>query len=275
MRAAWLLLLLFAFGACKDRPDKVALSRIVIDAPPNFDTLVGAREAVRDELRRRLENDSTVTGFVRRPEATHNLAIRVYPPTSDNPEEEAGASFVPVEVKLTGLGNAPTYSVVTRGQVGSDLTALVQNGFDEGWPLLTRMRVLDRHGERELLAALNDSEPRVRLFAIERLGERKSQAAVKPLCALLRDDERADVTLRAVGALVAIGDPAAVRPLIDLTLRKDPQFVLQILFAIAALGGRDAEAFLVTLASGHPHPEVQRGAKDALAEMQRRRDAGL
>ena len=44
-----------------------------------------------------------------------------------------------------------------------------------------------------------------------------------------------------------------------------------IVFAVAAIGGRTAEAFLVTVASGHPLEAVQQGAKDALAEMEKRK----
>ncbi|MEZ4271670.1 MAG: hypothetical protein R3C68_09635 [Myxococcota bacterium] len=70
---------------------------------------------------------------------------------------------------------------------------------------------------------------------------------------------------------MAIGDRTAVEPLIDLTKRKDAGFVLQIV--ALALAERNAEGFLVTLASGHPSEDVQRGAKDALDELRRRSGA--
>jgi len=90
------------------------------------------------------------------------------------------------------------------------------------------------------------------------------------LTKLLGTEEDQDVVLRIIGSLVAIGDEAAVKPMIDWTSRKDQRLLLQIIFAVSSLGGRTAEGFLVTLASGHPSEEIQQGAKDALAELQRR-----
>ena len=45
------------------------------------------------------------------------------------------------------------------------------------------------------------------------------------------------VALRAVGALVAIGDRRAVEPLIEMTRKRPPQLVAQVLYALASLGG--------------------------------------
>jgi len=75
-----------------------------------------------------------------------------------------------------------------------------------------------------------------------------------------------------VGALVAIGDRRAVDPLIEMTRKRPPQVVTQVLYALASLGGPTAEAFLYTLESGATDDEVRRAATDALAELRRKRD---
>ena len=73
-------------------------------------------------------------------------------------------------------------------------------------------------------------------------------------------------------ALVAIGDRRAVEPLIEMTRKRPPQLVAQVLYALASLGGPTAEAFLYTLESGAPDDEVRHAATDALAELRRKRD---
>jgi len=75
-----------------------------------------------------------------------------------------------------------------------------------------------------------------------------------------------------VGALVAIGDRRAVEPLIEMTRKRPPQLVAQVLYALASLGGPTAEAFLYTLESGAPDDEVRHAATDALAELRRKRE---
>lgn len=76
-----------------------------------------------------------------------------------------------------------------------------------------------------------------------------------------------EVGLRAVGGLVALGDPNAVLPLIDLAQRRPPVLVRQLVYAIGALGGRHAEGYLVTVASGHPDRQVREAARRAVAEL--------
>lgn len=261
---------LSAVSACKSEAPEIKLSRITIDAPATFDNGQTARAEIRAAIRMRLAADPTVAGFVRRPKATHRLDLRIFPIEEEPAGEEA---YRPITVALRSLGQAPDYDVSGKAPAGDDLTASVLRGFDEAWPLLTKLRHLDVQKDRELIAALTDPDVRVRLFAVDRLGARRSEAAVGPLCALLNADERPEVVLRAIGSLVAIGDQTAVEPIIDLSYRQEPAFVLQIVFAVSAIGGRTAEGFLVTLASGHPHPEIQLGAKDALAELKRKRES--
>src|SRR5216683_38727 len=134
------------------------------------------------------------------------------------------------------------------------------------WQLESRRKTDD-----ELSRDLGDGDPRVRDYAIRALADRRSPAVVPQLIARLEDDNPA-VALRAVGALVAIGDRRAVEPLIEMTRKRPPQLVAQVLYALASLGGPTAEAFLYTLESGSPDDEVRHAATEALAELRRKRD---
>ena len=125
--------------------------------------------------------------------------------------------------------------------------------------------------EDDLLAAL-DAEPEWRrLLAIHAAGRRRLKAAVPALMALVRDERQSStVVVSAVGALVGIGATEAASVIIDACHRREPEYVVQMIFALGALGGREAEAYLFTVQSGHPVPEVKAAAAEALEELTRR-----
>lgn len=124
----------------------------------------------------------------------------------------------------------------------------------------------------EIVADLESVDSRVRDQAIQVLAERKNPKAVPALIARLRDPDPALVE-RAVGALAQIRDPRAVEPLIELSHRREGPFVAQLAWIIGDIGGADAEAYLLTLASGHPEALVRQAAKQALAQSRARRIA--
>jgi hypothetical protein len=129
---------------------------------------------------------------------------------------------------------------------------------------------LARASEDEVLAKLRDPNPRTQARAIEAAGERKISKSVPVLIELLGDDaEEPDVVFKTIGALIQIKDPRAVGPLIDSARRRSPIYLGQIIFGVAQIGGREAEAYLFTVASGHPDAEVRKSAQDALDEMHR------
>ena len=149
---------------------------------------------------------------------------------------------------------------------GALAAALQESATSLSWQLEAR-----RKGDTELQGDLAASDARVRDYAVRALADRRNPAAVPLLLARL-EDESPDVVRRAMGALVAIGDPRAVRPLIDLTRKRPPQFVAEVLYALGSLGGAEAEAYLFTMESGAPEEEVRRAAAEALSELRRRRE---
>lgn len=127
-----------------------------------------------------------------------------------------------------------------------------------------------RKPDLQLIADLSSLEPRVRDYAIRVLADRRSPAAVPQLIARLQD-ANPEVARRAAGALIAVGDRRAVRPLIEMTRKRRPEEVGPILYAIGSLGGPEAEAFLFTLESGSPDEEIRRAAQGAYADLLRRK----
>src|SRR5712691_7518633 len=133
------------------------------------------------------------------------------------------------------------------------------------WQLESRRKTDD-----ELSRDLGDGDPRVRDYAIRALADRRSPAAVPQLIARLQD-ENPEVARRAAGALIAIGDRRAVRPLIEMTRKRRPEDAGPLLYAISSLGGPEAEAFLFTLESGAPDEEIRRAARGAYQDLLRRK----
>lgn len=123
--------------------------------------------------------------------------------------------------------------------------------------------------EAEVIRDLGSGDPRMRDLAVRVLADRHSPAVVPALLPRLSDPDP-EVVERAVGALAQIRDPRAVGPLIELTHRREGPFVTQLVFIIGDIGGPEAEAYLETLASGHPEPTVKQAARDALSTLRRR-----
>jgi len=126
--------------------------------------------------------------------------------------------------------------------------------------------------DAELIADLPSTDPRARDFSVRVLAERRNAAAVPALIERLKDPDR-EIALRAVGALKSIGDPRAVPALIEMSQTRDPQFVIALVDVVATLGGKDAEAFLFTVESGHAEEAVRLAAREA-QERLRSYDAG-
>lgn len=167
---------------------------------------------------------------------------------------------------------APRYS--GRGRVGENVGV-----FDDDRGLVERAVVaaardlalvgeLETAPEAAVVARLQDAGAAgvARLRAIEAAGARRLIGAVPALVALVPDPELGP---RATGALVAIGDPRAVGALIE-SARDRP--LVSIVYAVAQIGGKEAEAWLFTLTSGHPAPAIRDAAREALAELERRRE---
>jgi hypothetical protein len=149
---------------------------------------------------------------------------------------------------------------------GALAAAIEESATALSWQLEAR-----RKSDAELQRDLTAKDARVRDYAIRALAERRNPAAV-PLLLSRLEDARPEVVRRAMGALVAIGDLRAVRPLIDLTRKRPPQFVAEVLYALGSLGGPEAEAYLYTLQNGASEEEVRRAATEALGELRRHRE---
>jgi hypothetical protein len=150
-------------------------------------------------------------------------------------------------------------------QAGAPWAPLVRAAIEAAGAKLAAAVVLTRGDDDAVLAALGSSDAEVRARAVQLAGSRRIRAAAAPIAAMLAAPGVDDGTLLQVGgALASIGDPAAAGPMIDALRGRPPAVVGAMLHALGALGGREAEAYLITVREGHPEPSLREIARQAL-----------
>jgi hypothetical protein len=123
--------------------------------------------------------------------------------------------------------------------------------------------------EEKLAAALTDKDAARLAAAVEIAAVRRARACVPALIKLLEHKDQR-VSDRAIGALVAVGDQRAVKPLTRLVDRRDTAHLAKVLDAIGDLGGEEATDYLEFVASGHEDADIRNLAAEALARLKRR-----
>ena len=149
------------------------------------------------------------------------------------------------------------------------ITQLVQDALRKCGDRLMRFRKIQRGEPDVVVAAMSDKEESVRIVATQTAANRKIRAAIPQLIERLKDpDEAGAVIVSAVGALTALRATEATGAIIDTARRQERSYVVPLLYALAQLGGKEAEAYLFTVQSGHPDPVVKQAAAEALAELE-------
>lgn len=192
----------------------------------------------------------------------------------DNPDLMHRAAGMRAElIALKGGGRYQASVLETKDEApGRPFSKLMEQALKKAAAELSATVELFEADDEKVLALLSGGENRLQRQAIVLAGERKLKKAVPKLMAIVRDEERSDdVVLKAVGALVAIGDPEATSAIIDAGRRRSSSYVLPLVFAVGQLGGREAEGYLFTVKNGHPDPAVRKAAEDALSELEARR----
>ncbi len=242
---------------------RLELNRVLVNAPSHFDQDPALRDAIRDMVASALDQDSAVNWSPEyRTEEGYSLELQV-----GDVVEVAGEQRREVLVRLIPASGEPPIDAMGYGKEPHRLVGSVENGFRDGWVhVIWRLEMLQKPGAELLTLLPGATDKRQRLFLITRLGELKESKALEPLVALLKTEEDNDIILRLIGTLAQIGDDRAVEAMIASTRLKDEIFMVQVVYAIGGIGGRMAEGFLVTLASGHPSPRVKNAARRMLDE---------
>jgi hypothetical protein len=122
---------------------------------------------------------------------------------------------------------------------------------------------------QSLVVALGERKDLARLAAAEEIaGVRRAREAVLALIELLQHKDE-QISDRAIGALVAIGDRRAVKPLTRLSRFEDTARMAKVLDAIGSLGGHEARDYLEFISTGHEDADIRNLAAEALERMNR------
>lgn len=118
---------------------------------------------------------------------------------------------------------------------------------------------------------LGSSDEAVARAAVRILARRHDRRALAPLVARLDTDDLTTIR-ETMGLLTELGHPDAVPALIDASRAKDNVVQREIVFALGAIGGDEARAYLDVVATGHDDPLVRASAEQAIRELDERKN---
>ncbi|MED5464498.1 MAG: HEAT repeat domain-containing protein [Myxococcota bacterium] len=265
LRWGCLLLVGGLFGGCQDK-NAIVVTKIVVNAPRQLDDDVADKEAIRASITEWIDKDSLIQegSVIKQP--THFLRVRIGDVFDALSED--GGDYRMVTVELKPLGHGAVYRVDGRGSRPEDLRGSVMGGFKDAMAVIAQERRADLAGEDAFITLLRHEDWRIREFTLDRVASARMLAAVPFLCEALIQEDVEPLRLRIVGVLAELGDQRAVGPLIKLTRYQSPAFLLQVLHALGAIGGKAAEAFLVTVAGGHAVEGIRQVAIRIVKEME-------
>ncbi|HEY8209811.1 MAG TPA: HEAT repeat domain-containing protein [Myxococcaceae bacterium] len=273
--AAALVLCLASAGCKRDRPYPV--ERVEIGAWGSLSRagLTASRSDIESVLTSRLAAAGFQSVEVARddepPEGALKLTLDVPMAQADPPRvgvrlqlrPRAAASSSATRYESEGIGEA------TAGAQGeSAVRAALETAIDQA---LRRARVqLQAAGKTDdaLVKDLASPDSTVRDSAVRVLTDRRNPAVVQALLDQLGGGDADDVR-RAIGALVELKETRAVPPLIELGNAHDPVFLREVIYALAGIGGEEAQAYLYTVAQGHDNAAIREAAQQALDELSR------
>ena len=122
-------------------------------------------------------------------------------------------------------------------------------------------------GDRRLLKEAQKPMSPMRFAAMQVLSGRKNKAVFSELLKELQSEEFERIR-RAVGFLVELQDQRAAPALADLFLKRGPLLRQEVLYAVAAVGGESAKAFLFTVAQGEDDENLAFQARELLGELE-------
>jgi len=278
-----LALALLPLAGCPKRKDAPAASArlpfyeiAVHDRTAPADRLAGLTQAMLDDwVKQRLSGSSSVQPGAKRGPGGYQLQVEVgvafrTEEGDAKPQRVVLASAraaAPDSLDAPALQASTVVPFRSLGGAEADRSA-VKDVLDGVLDDLLYQAELTVAPPQRLAAALAEKDPTRLAAAVEIAAVRRTREAVPALLRLLHhEDER--VADRAIGALVAIGDRRAVKPLTRLADFKDTARMAKLLDAIGSLGGPEAKEYLEFVASGHDDADIRNLASEALERMNR------
>ena len=261
-------------------------SRVALDVRADELERVGLVEsAARAWFEKRLREEGFVQGVdVREASASWSVEVVVSLQADEESTDATGFQF---DLEMSEK-NSGTHFKDSRIEVWKttpqtpveEPRALVQPAYESGIAQASRFaRALAQGLARPsevLVRALGSNDSAEREAALQILTVRKHSAVFHVWAERLKESNPLTVR-RAIGALVELGDVRAAPLVIEASRARDEVFQREVVFAIGAIGGDEAEAYLYTVAQGHESALLRKSADLALSELRTRhsrRDGG-
>lgn len=193
------------------------------------------------------------------------------------PDLEKQTSSVVLALELQHTGKSESFAIDSRVTVkpsqGNDVEAMqtsIREALDDALGRAVRQAsaliTLEDASESTLVGKLKDSDPAVSDAAVRLLVGHQNKAALPVLLERLKSEDL-DTLRGVISLLVELRAPQSVNPLVEAANQRGVVFEREVVFAVGAIGGDDAEAYLDLVATGHDDPLLKASAAQALLEL--------
>ena len=268
MKRVPLLVLVGATSCMRSAP---VVGELDVDEFRGGDVVAMTREDLLQALETTLKNEGVQRGDPETPKSLEmKLAVQVEDPAMSGAKGTLVEAILAVRERGRDLGFELRAAERTSAKDAEALETNLRELLDKSLTRLVReakmVVVLREKPTDDVRRALFAKDPATREAALSILVRRKDREAMPRLLERLTSTEVSE--LRAtIGSLVELGAPEAVNPIIQATQHRGYVVEREAIYAVAALGGDDAVAYLDMVASGSPDPGLSRAAQDALAEL--------
>ncbi len=280
-RTAACVALLLGSAACS-KSSRPWIDRLEVDAFEGGEVASLSKEQLEQHLVAKLEESKFV---VRKPgqkipDEVKPWRLQLAAGLSE-PDLERQTSSVVLALELQHTGTSEPFAIGSRAVVkalqGNDVEAMqstLRESLDDALGTAVRQAAalisLEEASESTLIEKLAAPDRAVSDAAIRLLVRRQHKAALPALLARLKSDDL-DTLRGVVGLLVELRAPESVNPLVDAANQKGSVFEREVVFAVGAIGGGDAEAYLDLVATGHDDPLLRASAAQALLELREKK----
>lgn len=280
-RTAACVALLLGAAACS-KSSRPWIDRLEVDAFEGGEVV----SLSKDQLERQLKAQLEAAKFIlpkpgqKIPEAVKPWRLQLAAGLSE-PDLEKQTSSVVLALELQHTGRSESFAIDSRVQVkapqGNDVEAMqnaIRESLEDALARAVRQAAaliaLEEASESTLVKKLGDPDAAVADAAVRLLVRRQNKAALPALLARLESDDL-DLLRGVIGQLVELRAPESVNPLVEAANRKGPVFEREVVFAVGAIGGDDAEAYLDLVATGHDDALLRASAAQALLELRQKK----
>ena len=280
-RTAACLALVLGAVACS-KPSRPWIDRLQVDAFEGGEVASLSKDQLEQRLVAKLEAAKFVVAKAGQkiPDDVKPWRLQLAAGLSE-PDLERQTSSVVLALELQHSGQSEPFAIDSRVQVkapaGNDVEAMqstIRDALDDALGRAVRQSAalisLEDANEATLVGKLPDADPAVRDAAIRVLVRKHHKAALPALLERLKTDDL-DTLRGVIGLLVELRAPESVDPLVEAANQRGPSFQREVVFAVGAIGGDDAEAYLDLVASGSDDPLLRASAAQALLELRQKK----